>query len=267
MDNPILIEAVRRAAERRAERERSDPVELARRCGIEPDKWQAEVLRSKARQMILCCSRQSGKSTVTAVLSLHQAIHYPGSLILMLAPSWRQSAELFLKVKGLLAHLPNEAELVEAESGLRIEFTNGSRILSLPGAEATVRGFSDPALIVIDEAARVSDGLYYAIKPMLAISHGRLVLLSTPWGRRGAFWSVWDAGGDSWERFKVTAYDCPRISAEWLEAERQSMGELFFRSEYEVEFSDAIDNVFRSEHIEAALVDNLKPVAWWDYGQ
>ena len=44
-----------------------DPVPLARDCGIEPDPWQAALLRERPRRSLLLCSRQSGKSTVTAL--------------------------------------------------------------------------------------------------------------------------------------------------------------------------------------------------------
>jgi hypothetical protein len=60
--------------------------EVARRSGIAPDPWQADLLDSRARQVLLNCSRQSGKSTITAILAAHQALT-PGSLILILPPS------------------------------------------------------------------------------------------------------------------------------------------------------------------------------------
>ena len=69
---------------------------------------------------------------------------------------------------------------VVAESALRLELANGSRVVSLPGDEKNIRGYSGVTLLVIDEAARVADELYYAVRPMLAVSQGRLVALSTP---------------------------------------------------------------------------------------
>jgi len=50
-----------------------DPVRFAMRAGITPDAWQADVLRSPAKRLLLNCARQSGKSTTTALLALHQA--------------------------------------------------------------------------------------------------------------------------------------------------------------------------------------------------
>ena len=75
-----------------------DPVEFARAAGLTPDPWQAEVLRSPATRLLLNCSRQSGKSTMAAVLAMHQALYGPPAPIIILSPSERQSKELFRKV-------------------------------------------------------------------------------------------------------------------------------------------------------------------------
>jgi hypothetical protein len=243
----------------------SDPIRLARLVGIEPDAWQCELLLSEARQLIMLASRQSGKSTVSALLALYTALFRAPSLVLLLAPALRQSQELFRKVRDTLAVLDAPFAPVVEESALRVEFANGSRIISLPGREQTVRGFSAVALLVVDEAARVDDALYHAIRPMVAVSRGRVVLLSTPYGARGFFHREWGEGGPDWHRFRVTAAEVPRILADWLEAERRAIGELAYRQEYGVEFVDVEDAVFSSDDIHAALVDDLPPLlagAW-----
>ena len=61
---------------------------------------------------------------------------------------------------------------------------NGSRLVALPGREETIRSYSGVRLLILDEASRVPDDLYRAVRPMLAVSHGRLVALSTPFGQR-----------------------------------------------------------------------------------
>jgi hypothetical protein len=153
-----------------------DPVAFAReRLGFEPDPWQARVMRSAARQILLSCSRQSGKSTVTAVIAAHTAVFRPGSLILLLSKALRQSAEPLAKVQGLLRAM-DPAPRLDGDSALSCKLANGSRVVSLPGDGDTVRGFSAPALVVEDEAAFVDDALHMAIRPMLAVSRGRLIL-------------------------------------------------------------------------------------------
>ena len=109
-----------------------DPVVFARDgLAFEPDPWQANVLRWDGKRLILNCSRQSGKSTIAAVLADHQAVYYPGSLVLMVSPSLRQSGELFRKASDLLKFLEQKPRLVE-DNKLSFTMTNGSRVVSLP---------------------------------------------------------------------------------------------------------------------------------------
>jgi hypothetical protein len=250
--NPILIQATNNAIKRRIELEKDDAALMAQRAGLVPDSWQADLLRSNARQLLLLCSRQSGKSTASSILALHEAVYKPDSLILLLSPSLRQSQELFRKLKDAYNALespfmPRTAQ----ESALTLEFDNGSRIVALPGKEATIRGFSGVSLLVIDEASRVPDELYQSVRPMLAVSGGRIVLLSTPFGKRGFFFQEW-TGGQDWQKVKITADQCRRINAEWLERERAMIGSWWFRQEYNCEFVETTDSFFSFGDIERA---------------
>jgi hypothetical protein len=259
-NNPILIQAANSAIKRRIESERHDAVLMAERAGIVPDSWQCDLLRSGAKQLILNCSRQSGKSTITSILALHQAIFNPDSLILLLSPSLRQSQELFRKLQDFYNALESSSSPTAIEeSSLRLELSNGSRIIALPGKEATIRGFSGVALLIIDEASRVEDSLYQSVRPMLAVSKGRIILLSTPFGKRGFFHSEW-TNGEGWQRTKITADLCPRINKEWLESERQMIGDWWYRQEYLCEFIETTDSVFNFNDIEKAISSDVEPL-------
>ena len=237
-----------------------DPVAFARdRLGFQPDPWQADVLRWDGKRLILNCSRQSGKSTIAAVLALHRALYYPGSLVLLVSPSLRQSGELFRKVSDLIAGITQKPRLTE-DNKLSLTMDNGSRVVSLPSTEATVRGFSGADLIIEDEASRVPDDLYGAMRPMLAVSDGRLILMSTPFGKRGHFHQEWTESGDTWERVEVKASECPRISAEFLEEERNSRGDWWVRQEYQCEFVETVDQVFSYDLVMGALTSEIKPL-------
>jgi hypothetical protein len=253
-------QAMRAAIRERLELEKGDAVLMAQRAGIEPDAWQSDLLRSDARQMILLCSRQSGKSTVSSILAIHEAIYCPNSLILLLSPSLRQSQELFRKLQTVYNELdsPLLPQTTE-ESALRMELSNGSRIVALPGKEATIRGFSGVNLLVIDEASRVPDELYQSVRPMLAVSGGRIVLLSTPFGKRGFFYQEW-TDGVGWQRTKIAADLCPRIDKEWLERERKMIGDWWYLQEYFCEFVETNDQVFSYDDINAALSPDIKPL-------
>ncbi len=236
-----------------------DPVLLAVLAGFTLDQWQLDLLRLYSRLTILNCSRQVGKSTITAFIALHQALFHPGSLILLTSPSQRQSLELFRRIKVLYNLLPDICPVIE-ESALRMELENGSRIVCLPGREETLRGFSSVSLLILDEAARISDDLWIGVRPMVAVSNGRVVLLSSPFGRRGFFYDVWANGGDDWRRVQITAAQCQRIAPKFLEAERRSMPDFAFRSEYLCQFTDTVDSVFASEDIARSLDATLTPL-------
>lgn len=238
---------------------RLDGAAMLRRAGMVPDAWQTMLLRTCPDRVLICASRQVGKSQTSAALALKTALLQPGSLTLLLSPSQRQSAELFLKVAQLYRDLGRPVPTIRPkDNALKLELSNGARIVSLPGTEGTIRGYSGAALLVIDEAARVSDGLYYSVRPMLAVSGGALVAVSSAYAKAGWFYQEW-TGGNRWERVKVLATECPRISPAFLEEERQAMGDLFFRREYMCEFSESTDAVFRLVDIERALTDDVEP--------
>ena len=182
----------------------------------------------------------------------------PGSLTLLVSPSQRQSQEVFRKVTDVYraAGRPVPAD---AENKLALELANGSRVVALPGREQTIRGFSAVGLLIEDEAARVDDLLYQSTRPMLAVSRGRHILMSTPFGMRGHFYEAWEHG-DGWRRVRISAEQCPRISAEFLAEERRALGDLAFRSEYLTEFCDVDSQVFRTADIEAALDGSIAPL-------
>lgn len=235
-----------------------DPSQMALAAGLIPDAWQANMLRSRSPRLLLNCSRQAGKSTVTALLSDHTAFYEPNSLVLLLSPSQRQSQELFRKCLDVYRALDRPVP-AEAESALRLELENGSRIVALPGKEGTIRGLSGVRLLIIDEASRVPDELYKSVRPMLAVSGGRLVLLSTPFGTRGFYYAAWRDRA-RWDYYEVPATDCPRISPEFLAEERATMGEWWFEQEYMCRFMDAQTAAFRSEDIERIV---SKEVELW----
>lgn len=234
-------------------------VELAKACGVNPDPWQLDLLESDDPQTILNCARQTGKSTITALKALLALLYQEKSLTLVLSPSQRQSQETYRKIRYFYNELTGVPEVTQ-ESALKLELANDSRVQVLPGREATVRGFSGVTLLIVDEAARVPDELYQSIRPMLAVSQGSIILLSTPFGSRGFFWQEWVEGGPDWKRVRVTADQCPRISPEWMEKERQRIGDWWYSQEYQCIFVDSLEACFSTADIEAAISSKVQPL-------
>jgi hypothetical protein len=202
--------------------------------------------------LLILASRQVGKSTTVAGLAMRTALLTPGSLTLLLSPSLRQSSELFRKVAALYVALGQPVPAAQ-QSALQLTLTNGSRVVSLPGCEQTVRGYSAVALLIVDEAARVPDELYASVRPMLAVSGGALVCLSSAYAKQGFFYAAWTDGGPGWRRMSVRADECPRISPDFLAEERAALGNRLFAREYENEFLAADDAVFDPDMIARAL--------------
>jgi hypothetical protein len=224
--------------------------------GLSPDPWQSEVLMTPKDRLLLLCSRQSGKSTVCAVMALHRAIFKEKSLVLIISNVFRQAEETFRKVKAGLGNIRNACGVIH-ETQTMLELSNGSRIISLPGKQESVRSFSAVALIIIDEAAQVSDDLYKSIRPMLAVSKGKVVALTTPFGKRGWFYNSWTNTTD-WQKIRITATECPRITSEFLREEVKEIGEWWVDQEYFCKFVDAEDQIFSHDLVMRAITSKVR---------
>jgi hypothetical protein len=233
-----------------------DPTLLAADIGIDLDLWQRAFLYSPSKRSILCCSRQSGKSTVTAVRALHTAMYNSGALVVLAAPSQAQSAELLRTIRMMHSKLEGAPTLAN-ESVLKIEFPNGSRIKALAASESG-RGLAGAALVIFDEASRCDDDLFVSLRATVATSNGSLILLSTPAGRRGKFFELWTNGDPAWERISVAASQCPRISPDFLAAELKELGQARFSEEFELAFIDQNTAAFDSSIIDAAFSTELR---------
>lgn len=259
-----------------------DPVELLKVAGIKnPDEWQIRALTTTSRRVLLLLHRQGGKSTCVSVKALHVALSTAGALVLICAPTQRQSSELFRKVLHAYRQFRDDAGItkmdrvkvsreilkhqdpldVQRESALQLELMNGSRIVALPGRHPdNIRAYSGPALIVIDEAAMcLNDDLYSVILPMLLVSRGALWMLTTPKRKRGFFYAQWKRG-KNWERFQVPITANPRFTPEQIAEVKEDCltngnGLRDWLCEYMTEFIDEEGSIFREEDINALFID------------
>jgi len=237
----------------------SNPVLWAREVlGYHPDPWQEKLLRSRSKKIILNCSRQSGKSTTCAVLGLHESIYRRPSFGLVIAPSKDQSAELMLKFDEFRSAVELPSDYLSTDTKLAVRFSNGNRFIARPGSEKSSRGFSAVTLLLEDEAARVPDPLYSSVRPMLAVSNGRHILMSTPFGKQNHFFKIWDEQRDIWEWYEIHAEMCPRISKQFLEEEKRI--NLWFEQEYHCAFLDAEGSVFSSDLFKSLANPSVTPL-------
>lgn len=227
---------------------------------VQLDEKQLEVLRSDHKRVLINCHRQWGKSTLSSLLCFHQSQFYPRSLCLLVAPSLRQSSENFRKIQDSLDILEPRPEMKE-ETKLTLQFTNRSRIISLPGSQKTIRGFSQPDLIVIDEAAQTSEDLLAALFPMLTRNpNGRIIVASTPWGQLNTFYRLWTQGGPEWHKILVRASENPWISQELLAEQRRILGSWEYAQDYECEFVKTESSLFDISTINKMFDDSIEPL-------
>jgi hypothetical protein len=132
--------------------------------------------------------------------------------------------------------------------------------VTLPGDNArTIRGYSAPALILMDEAAFINDETFDATVPMLAAApEGRIILMSTPYVAAGFFYQIWHGYGD-WERYELKTAECSRVSKEWLEQRRRD-DPLRFSREYECRFGSPEDSLFTPEMLDRMVVSDFEPL-------
>ena len=226
-------------------------------AGYDPDLWQADLLRSDAARVLMLTCRQAGKSTTAGFLALREALFRDASTVLVVSAAQRQSAELVRRVSDATARLGDVVGLT-GQSVLQLSFANRSRIIALPASESGIRCYTAD-MVVIDEAARIPDPLVAAVRPMLAVSGGKLVALSTAFAKSGFFYEQW-TGPEAWARVRVSAGDCPRIPRDFLEEERRALGPRWYAMEYECEFGDDIAAVFSSDDIRQAVSADVRPL-------
>lgn len=227
---------------------------------VKLDEEQRRILDPANKRVILCCHRQYGKSTISSLLCFHRALFYEKSLCLLVAPSLRQSSENFRKVADALESINPKPEL-EEDNKLTLKFSNGSRIISLPGSQKTVRGFTAPDLILIDEASEAADELFTALFPMLTSNpDGRLILASTPKGQRGFFHRLWTKGGPEWLKIEKRASDNHRLDPAIIAEAKRTLPEWEYRQEYGCEFVQAEDQYFSNYTIQKMFDADVKPL-------
>jgi hypothetical protein len=218
--------------------------------GFIADDKQQQVLDTTSLRGILNCTRQWGKTTICAIKALHYALFHPNSLVIVASPSLRQSGEFLRKARQAAAKLGIRPRR-DGENRCSLTLPNGSRLVGLPENEDTIRGFSAVGLMIIDEASRVSDELFDALRPMLATTeNGALWLMSTPNGQSGFFYREW-SGDMPWVRIQATAEECPRIPAAFLHGEQLAMSDDVYRREYCCEFVRGEGHLFDEADVRA----------------
>jgi len=230
----------------------ADPTLAMTAAGLTPDPWQRELIRSTARQIAVLCTRRAGKSQGVAGKVLARCLTKPREYVLVFSPTEDQSKEFLSLVREGNEALGCPVPLIR-ESLTELAWANGSRIKAKADSPRGSRG-ATPTVVVIDEGAQASDELYLSLRPMMILGKVEMIILSTPFGKLGWFFDIWDKPAKlaAWKTFLVTADECPRIDRAILEEHRQTMPTNWFMQEYYCQFNDAVDAVFSKVVIDRA---------------
>lgn len=211
------------------------------KLGIKLDSWQKEILEEE-KNIAIRAGRQVGKSLAVSMKASFYALENDNKTVLIVAASQRQASLLFEKVKSFFVeHFPDT--ILEEPTITRLRLKNKTTIYSLPAGRTgyAIRGFSID-LLIADEAAFISESVWLALIPMLAVTRGKIILLSTPWGKGGFFWKCF--GDNDFRQFHIKSTDCKRIPESFIEKQRSELSKLEFAQEYLGEFIEEYTQFF-----------------------
>jgi hypothetical protein len=205
---------------------------------------QKPILESKARFRVLMCGRRWGKSELSQIEIITEALK--GHQVAYITPTYNLAKTFFDKLAKAVPFPANRSELtISLPTNGSIQFFTGERLDNLRG-----RKFH---LVVVDEASfipNLEDGWLNSIRPTLTDYIGRALFLSTPKGKN-YFYSLFMKGGEQdWEAFRFTTYDNPHINKTEIDDARTQLPEAVFEQEYMANPMENAANPFGSAFIQ-----------------
>ena len=230
---------------------------------ITPFPYQTPFLDDMHKRICFKTGRQVGKTMCTAIKSLHYAITRAESTVLLLSPTKRQSSLLFRYVKLYLSKINRSDKFeipVVRETADTLELGNGSCIYIVPVGDTgdSVRGYTAD-IVIADEAAFMPEDVFTAVQPTMAATDGTLILISTPFGRRGNFFEAFH--NKDFSTHEVESKESLLITQSFLDSESKRMTSMEYQQEYEGEFVAEADRLFPDELIAACVDKELNFVA------
>ena len=239
-------------------------------CGWKPHPTQREWLMCDARAKVAACGRRLGKTEAAAVDATTFAITRPGSVQIIVSPTYDQSRLIFDTVERLAMASSITRRFAKVTRTPYPRITLGGSVIMARTADEDGRNLRVHSAdrVIVDEAAYVRDSVVTeVIAPMLADRNGRLVMISTPFGKNH-FYRAFQRGrqqgtGNREQKGQCAAFSFPswanpHISREYIEDQRREISPRQFSVEYEAQFIDDSSCVFPWEDIEAAVVESRK---------
>jgi hypothetical protein len=183
--------------------------------------------------------RRGGKSKAIAALATHigvlcdhRAVLSAGerAVVLVIAPDTKQAGITLDYISGYLDASPVLRQVVRKQTSDSIELDDRVTIEVRASSFRRLRGLTCAAIICDEAAYWMSDDgsanpdveILAACRPMLATTHGMLVVISSPYGRRGSLWDTYQRhyGPDGDPRILVAQAESralnPELSADFI---------------------------------------------------
>ena len=217
-------------------------------------KWQQNVFKDTHRFKVVAAGRRCGKSRLSAVSLLIEALNCPeGSAVMYIAPTLGQARTIMW---DLLHDLGRPVIKSSHVNNLEITLVNGRKIL-VRGADNpdSLRGVS-LVYVVMDECAFIKQDIWEkVIRAALSDKKGRAMFISTPSGRNW-FYDVFNLGKDDvdeeWKSWHFTTQDNETIDPKEIEAAKRTLSSFAFKQEYLSSFDTSGADVFKEEWFKTA---------------
>jgi hypothetical protein len=219
-------------------------------------KYQVKFLNDclKKKRVIGVFSRQTGKTTTIALFSIYFALNNDKTTTLIIAPTQRQSSELFDRMRNFAEYSGLTSGLIKSSTRTEIRWNNGSIIRCLPTGDFgyTIKG-QTAHLLILEESPFIKDSVVNeVIMPMIAATDGSVIQIGTPFSKNHFFEA---SMSDKYAVHKYNYKHCPLIKEDFIEEQKNNLTSLEFSTEYLAEFIEDSDCYFPRELLNSCIFD------------
>lgn len=228
--------------------------------------WQQEVFdrvrfaKGTSETFVIKSPRQCGKTFFLKYVLLYYALAYPGTKSILLEPVGYAARRV---QRELNKDLRNKKiiESCNMTDGF-ISFVNGSEIAFKSAEQGeNLRGMTCTGIMIIDEAAFVTDNVYEITLPFTNVARAPKLYVSTPLFKEGFFYNEYSDISNSvfdWSRDK---YDFSMfLSPEDMEKYKQKYTKQKYTTEIIGDFIEAMSEIFGNFKSCVCMPEDMKPL-------
>lgn len=207
------------------------------------------------RNVIICASRQIGKTTTLCSIIAHKLCFNQSYSTLLVANTEKTSIEIVSKLTEIFRNLPYFLKPGCISFGkTAIKLDNGSQILSSATTNTASIGFTIN-FVLLDEFAHVPENIvnnfWRSIYPTLSSSKiSQCAIISTPNGTTNKYYEIWEGsinGQNSFKNMRIDFWRVPGRDQAWADQMRKDFGEEEFAQEFELQFNKNSKMLMRAE--------------------